>query len=131
MAEISTKKAMLAMKCPKCHQGNMFEFSNPYNLKKIHQMPERCTECGQAFQPEPGFYVGAMYVNYGITVLLSALTYIILEIILKVSAFLFFGIYISVLLLIGPLMFRYSRVIFLYMFVNYDKEAVKKHKLSS
>ena len=91
-------------------------------------MPERCPDCGQPFQPEPGFYTGAMYINYGFTVVLSGIAFLILQLLLKVSAYIFFGIYIGVLLLIGPFMFRYSRVIYLYMFVTYDKEAREKHK---
>jgi hypothetical protein len=86
MAEESTWKALRTMKCPKCHSGNMFSSSNTYNLRKIHEMPEHCQECGQSFNPEPGFYTGAMYVNYGLTVVLSAITYLVLEIMLNVSA---------------------------------------------
>jgi uncharacterized protein (DUF983 family) len=92
-------------------------------------MPESCSECGQSFEPEPGFYTGAMYVNYGFTVILTGVMFLVLEIILKVSAYVFFSVYIATLLLIGPFMFRYSRVIYLYLFVHYDEEAIQKHKL--
>ncbi len=131
MSELSTRAALLAMKCPKCHQGKMFTVPSAYNFKRMHEMPEHCKSCGQSFFPEPGFYTGAMYVNYGLTLVFSGMTYLILEIGFSVSALVFFGVYLSILLLIGPLMFRYSRVIFLYMFVKYDKEAIKKHKLSN
>ncbi len=131
MSEESTSSALFAMKCPKCHRGKMFSVSHTYNLKRMHEMPDYCPECGQANRPEPGFYTGAMYVNYALTVVLSGFTYLILEILFSVSATVFFGIYISLLLLIGPILFRYSRVIFLYMFVSYDKDAIEKHKLSN
>ncbi len=93
-------------------------------------MPDCCSECGQAFEPEPGFYTGGMYVNYGFTVVLTAIAFLVLEILLSVPAYVFFSVYIAVLLLIGPFMFRYSRVVYLYMFVHYDKEALRKHKLT-
>ncbi|HWZ21176.1 MAG TPA: DUF983 domain-containing protein [Cytophagaceae bacterium] len=131
MSELSTRAALLAMKCPKCHQGRMFTVRSAYNFKRMHEMPDYCEACGQSFSPEPGFYTGAMYVNYGLTLILSGITYLILEILFSVSAPVFFGVYLTILLLIGPLMFRYSRVIFLYMFVSYDKEAIKKHNLSN
>ncbi|HSZ25415.1 MAG TPA: DUF983 domain-containing protein [Cytophagaceae bacterium] len=129
MKKKSTLTAMLGMKCPKCHKGNLFTHSNPYNINKIHKMPEKCPECGTPFELEPGFYTGAMYVNYGFAVLLFALHYIVLAIVLNVSAYVFFGVYIGVLLAICPFMFRYSRVIFLYMFTSYDKNAIEKHNL--
>ncbi len=92
-------------------------------------MPERCKECGQSFEPEPGFYTGAMYVNYGFTLVLTGISFLILELLLGVSAYVFFGVYMAVLLLVGPFMFRYSRVVYLYLFVGYDQEALRKHKL--
>ena len=126
MSEESTVTALLKAKCPKCHKGNMFEVSNPYNFKRMHEMPEVCSYCNESFNPEPGFYTGAMYVNYGFTIILSGLCYILMEIVLGLPAAVFFGIYIAVLLIIAPLMFRYSRVLYLYLFVRYDKNAIKK-----
>ena len=120
--------SLLKARCPKCHQGKMFKTSNPYNFKKMHEMPESCEVCKESFNPEPGFYTGAMYVNYAFTIILSGICYIIMELVLGLPASVFFGIYIVILLLIAPLMFRYSRVVFLYMFVSYDKEILEKHK---
>jgi uncharacterized protein (DUF983 family) len=55
-------KAMWNYKCPKCHQGDMFksplELSNPLNMNDC------CETCGQKFEPEPGFYYGAMFLSY-------------------------------------------------------------------
>ncbi len=34
-------------------------------------MNAACARCGLAFEPEPGYYVGAMYVNYGATAVLG------------------------------------------------------------
>jgi uncharacterized protein (DUF983 family) len=70
--------AVLQLKCPKCHQGKLFMASNPYNIKRVHEMPESCSECGQSFEPEPGFYTGAMYVNYGFTVILTGVMFLVL-----------------------------------------------------
>ncbi len=120
--------AVLRMKCPRCHQGDLFVTSNPYNIKRVHEMPHSCKECGQPFEPEPGFYTGGMYVNYAFTVILTGVAFLVLEIILKVPTLVFFSVYLGVLLLIGPFMFRYSRVIYLYFFVPYDKDAIRKHK---
>lgn len=129
MENSATLKPLLAMKCPKCHKGNLFTYKSPFSFKHIHEMPKECPLCGQPFEPEPGFYTGAMYVNYGITVIITGLSYLILEIIFKVSPLVFFSSYITILLVLSPFLFRYSRVIYLYMFVSYDSEAVKKHKL--
>ena len=67
--------SVLAAKCPKCHKGDFFETSNPYNLKKFDKMHKKCPECGQDFELETGFYYGAMYVSYGLTVMFGLIVY--------------------------------------------------------
>lgn len=39
-------------------------------------MPDHCPECGLSFMPEPGFYYGAMYVSYALTIALSVFNFI-------------------------------------------------------
>jgi uncharacterized protein (DUF983 family) len=42
-------------------------------------MRERCPACGLGFEREPGYFVGAIYVNYGLTVLTAVGGYFLLE----------------------------------------------------
>lgn len=109
----------LQCKCPKCHQGKLFVYANPYLVNKIGLMPERCPVCDADFKQEIGFYWGAMYVSYGLTVALSFATF--------VGAYLIWGwltweyLIFNTLFLLAtlPLVFRYSRVIWLYLFGKY------------
>lgn len=72
-------------------------------------MHEKCDVCGLPFQPQPGYYLGAIYINYGLTALLVSVTF--------VSLFLGFDVSPDVLLwplvafcLVFPLwFFRYAR----------------------
>jgi len=47
-------------------------------FKNILQMHERCPHCGIKFEREPGFFLGSIYINYGVTSLAVAITYPIL-----------------------------------------------------
>ena len=85
-AKDSVATAILKKKCPKCHKGNLFINSNPYKLSGLHKMPKYCPDCGQSFEPEPGFYTGAMYVNYAFTLVLTALAFLILDVLFSASA---------------------------------------------
>lgn len=67
----STVLAMLGQKCPRCHQGNMFTHGM-YNLAHYTEMPLACPVCGLAFEPEPGFYIGAMYISYAAALVATA-----------------------------------------------------------
>jgi uncharacterized protein (DUF983 family) len=120
--------SILKMKCPKCHQGNMFINSNPYKRSTVDKMPSNCPCCGENFMPEPSFYFGAMFISYGLGVAWFLLGFLV-TCLLNVEGWVFLSIYTATLLMLWPAIFRYSRVIYLYLFVRYDKNACK-HQFS-
>lgn len=65
--------SLLTAKCPNCHKGRMFKSRNVFRLK----MNNNCTECGYDFEREPGFYTGAMYVSYGLSLVEVLVVYIL------------------------------------------------------
>ncbi|MDB5387125.1 MAG: hypothetical protein JWM11_2771, partial [Planctomycetaceae bacterium] len=42
------------------------------------KMHEHCPTCGLKFESEPGFYLGSIYANYGVTALLATVAFLIL-----------------------------------------------------
>ena len=56
---------------PRCREGNMFIYSNPYNLKNFMNMNDKCPVCKQPFDLEPGFYYGTSYVSYAFTIAIT------------------------------------------------------------
>jgi len=118
-------------KCPKCHEGDMFESRNPYNLAKTMSMHNECPNCGESFNPEPGFYFGAMYVSYGLGVAQFVATWVAL-IVLGVDSHpaVVFAWVLFIVLALAPLSFRLSRKIWINAFVKYeanpDKKMIKK-----
>src|SRR6218665_2951337 len=57
-------EATIRMKCPRCHEGEVFKNKNPYNLAKMTAMHKNCPKCGLKYEKEIGFFYGAMYVSY-------------------------------------------------------------------
>ena len=55
--------ATLALKCPTCHQGDLFP-TGSFTFSKPFQQYAHCPACGQSYFPEPGFYYGAMFISY-------------------------------------------------------------------
>lgn len=41
-------------------------------------MHDQCSSCGKSFQREPGFFLGSIYFNYGLTALIVAVAYPVL-----------------------------------------------------
>lgn len=70
--------AILAAKCPRCHQGNMFPVSM-VSFKKLSVVNSHCPHCNASLEPEPDFYYGAMYISYALSVALVINVMIILN----------------------------------------------------
>jgi hypothetical protein len=79
-------------------------------------MNETCAHCEVRLEPEPGFYQGAMYVGYGITMFFIILISIILYLAGHPSEWVYTGTVIAVMILLIPLNYRYSRILYLYLF---------------
>jgi uncharacterized protein (DUF983 family) len=122
MAARSYIGAMLLCKCPKCRQGDMFKYPTT-KLLKFNIMNHECPHCGVRLEPEPGFYQGAMYVSYGFTIMMMVVISFILYFFAgHPSEWVYAGVVIAVMLILVPLNYRYSRVVFLYLFggLKYD-----------
>ena len=110
--------SLLAMKCPVCREGSVFKNPNPYKLKTIGDMHDVCTVCGQNFRPEPGFYFGGAVVSYTLMVIFNVAVVVLFYLIAgdifnHVFSLLFTLAVASVL--VAPAMFRYSRIVWLYI----------------
>lgn len=117
--------SLLKQKCPHCRQGSMFKDENPYHLKNLFAMNEKCPVCGQKTELEPGFYYGTAYVSYALTVAFSATTFVAWWVLIGLSAhdnrvFWWMGINGALMILMQPYFIRLSRFLWLSFFVSYD-----------
>lgn len=113
------------LKCPQCQEGNLFLTQSHYNLKKFDKMLDKCPVCNLYYQLEPGFFWGAMYVSYFGVILLSAALMFPIYFISKPPIFSLL-IFNSLLIIIGsPMVFRYSRAVWINLFVGYNSDVTK------
>lgn len=110
--------------CPVCQSGNMYKNKNAYILSQTLDMNERCPNCDIKFKIEPSFFYGAMYVSYGvgIAVAVAAFTIAFGMIGLGLVAS-FIAIVISLVVLL-PVIARFSRNIWINFFFSFDKNKV-------
>ena len=78
---------------------------------------------------EPSFFYGAMYINYGITVALSIVTFLIVKLIFGFSLLQSFVAIFIALLLFAPINLRLSRILWMNMFIQYDEKTVTTIKM--
>tara|TARA_R110002073_G_scaffold89852_5_gene212454 strand:- start:21926 stop:22321 length:396 start_codon:yes stop_codon:yes gene_type:complete len=114
--------SVLKGKCPRCHEGGFFEFPFTFNPTKITKIHKNCSECDLKYMIEPSFFYGAMYVNYGFTVALSVITFIIAKLLLSLTLLQSFAAIFVVLILLAPVNLRLSRILWINMFVKFDSK---------
>lgn len=117
--------SIVNLKCPKCHEGDLFLSANPYSMKNFAGMPEKCPVCAQQYVLESGFYWGSMYINYIGSVAVGGIVFLLTYYLTNIS---FLGIIIIMavlLILLSPLLFRFSRAAWINIFVKYDATKAK------
>lgn len=119
--------SLLTQKCPRCRKGSMFTDPNPWHLKSTLKMPPRCTECGQLFELEVGFWYGTAYLSYAITVLFCVISFLVWFLTIGFSLtdqrfFWWMGTNGVLLVVLQPWFMRLSRAMYLYFFVSYNAD---------
>jgi hypothetical protein len=79
-------------------------------------MNETCPHCEVRLEPEPGFYQGAMFVGYGITMVVAIIVSLILYELGSPADWVYISTFLCVMVLIIPFNYRYSRIIYLHLF---------------
>jgi uncharacterized protein (DUF983 family) len=125
-AKESKLKSIIQGTCPKCHVGRVFIHKNPYASWSFTKMHDHCSHCGQSFDPEPGFYQGAMYVSYALTLAITFPVGLLLLFVLNVDLFVVLAVLTFLLLAFLPVIFRLSRLVWLNFFIRYRPSASSK-----
>jgi hypothetical protein len=86
---------------------------SPFNITKFSETREECGHCKLSYTPEPGFFFGAMYWSYAILVALI----VNLSLISWFLGVFDYAVYIipTIIILLLPFIFRYSRMLMLYL----------------
>jgi uncharacterized protein (DUF983 family) len=100
-------KAILGARCPRCWTGKMF--------RSTLEMNDPCPICGLIFEREQGYFLGAMYFSYLISLTFLIAFYLLASLLLP-------GWNSAIVALIAvvpylpfvPFVFRYSRVLWTY-----------------
>ena len=117
--------SILTGSCPKCHEESMYLEKNPYKLNDLYKMHETCSHCQTRYLIEPSFFYGAMYVSYALNVALSVAVFVISYLFVHASLKTTFIAIILSNIVLFPFVLRWSRNIYINMFVSYDKKYKK------
>jgi uncharacterized protein (DUF983 family) len=111
---------VLNAKCPRCREGNMFPPGTLYS-RRFADMYPGCACCGQTFEPEPGYYYGAMYVSFGFSTGIFLIVLFFLSLFVKELTTLMVAATVLVVVVgLLPVLFRLSRALWIYIFIRYE-----------
>ena len=123
----STALALVELRCPRCHTGKLFTHS-AWSLKFM-DMPAECSVCRQTYEPEPGFYYGAMYISSGFsTAILLTIGFLLNYFANDPPLWVYVLTVAAAITAVAPLLFRYSRAVMLYGFggARFDTRYVER-----
>jgi uncharacterized protein (DUF983 family) len=121
----SKLNSILTGSCPRCQNESMYLDKNPLHFSKILKMHEKCSHCDLTYQIEPSFFYGAMYVSYALNVALSVAAFVISYLFIHSSLKTSFIIIIVSNIVLFPFVLRWSRNIYINLFVSFDKKYKK------
>ena len=85
-------------------------------------MHERCATCGLVFEREQGYFVGAIYVNYAVTVGIAMMGYLVLWACTTISTAGQLALWVPFVVIFPLWFFRYSRSLWLAIAYLFDPE---------
>jgi uncharacterized protein (DUF983 family) len=106
--------SILREKCPRCRQGDVYEKQSGL---KFPVMKKQCDSCGYKFDREPGYFLGAMYVSYGLAVLEGLVAFLLLYFFAPDLPTIWFPVIITIVILAFSYRnYRLSRIIYIHIF---------------
>jgi len=102
----------LRLRCPRCGRGKLF--------KGWFRMHDHCPECDLLINRTGGYYLGSIYINYGVTVWITTISFIVGRLYFQLPGKPL-GWSLVVFCLIFPMFFfRYSRALWLALDCQFD-----------
>lgn len=127
MPLLTTRQSFLKARCPHCRQGAVYT-NSPFHPIKFDKMHKHCPSCGFRYEMEPGFFMGAMYVSYAISMAIMMTCGIFIATFFTNPSLPFYvGSVIVFSILMMPFSFRISRLAWLYLFVHYEPDTKIDH----
>lgn len=111
--------SIFALKCARCHTGDLFP-TGSFSFKKPFDMYDKCPHCDLNYEPEPGFYFGAMFISYIISGWFCILFILFFHWVLDWSLNASFAVLLGILAIVFVWFFRFSRSVWLHIVTKYD-----------
>ena len=93
-------------------------------FRGLFRMQPDCEVCGLHYEREQGYFLGSIYVNYGLTALVTTAGYLILRLGFGVEGRILLYVFTAFCVIFPALFFRHARALWLAMDCNFDRTAM-------
>ena len=107
--------------CPNCNKTKVFASNGNPLLFKMPKMKMKCDNCGYSFHRETGFYFGAMYMSYALTVA-EMVAVFVLGLLFGWSFMTMFILVVITILSLSTFNYKISRLMWLNLFYDKDEQ---------
>jgi uncharacterized protein (DUF983 family) len=103
--------------CPSCNKGKIFKKKGLLYKLRMPKMHAHCSVCKYKFEKEPGYFFGAMYVSYMLTIAEAVGLFIMLSYIVGIGDnFQIFLMIAAAMIGLSFFNMRISRTIWIHLF---------------
>jgi uncharacterized protein (DUF983 family) len=113
-SQVSALRAILSQRCPQCRQGRVF--------RRGLEMFTYCPICKLHFQREQGYFLGAMYFSYFLSIPFIVTFFLLVRHFTRLAPALAVGLCALFYLPLVPVVVRYSRVLWIWWDRTVDPE---------
>lgn len=106
----------LKLRCPKCGVGKMYQ--------SFAKMNDRCSNCDLRILRAGGYYLGSVYINYGITAATMTVIFIILKVGFKLPMQTIIWPLFAFCLIFPVLIFHHARALWLAIDCQLDRSVM-------
>lgn len=106
----------MQLKCPRCGEGKLYR-----TFLKMH---DQCPTCQLSFLREPGYYLGATYINYGITAVTMTAIFLFLRLVMNIPLQTIIWPSFSICIILPILLFRHARALWLAFDCQFDRSVL-------
>ena len=114
---------MLHQLCPRCREGKIFRKSIFTGFPAMHAS---CPLCGLKFEREEGYFLGAMYIGYGLGLVAIVGIGVVLWLITRWPLLKVMFWAIVLFLPMAPALTLFSRVLWIYLDQAFDPEKLRE-----
>ncbi|MDB4439410.1 DUF983 domain-containing protein [Planctomicrobium sp.] len=106
----------LQLKCPRCGEGKLYR-----TFMKMH---DECPSCHLRLMREPGYYLGATYINYGITAISMTAIFFFVRLVFNIPMQSIIWPLFGFSIVLPLLLFRHARALWLAFDCQFDRSVL-------